>query len=61
MDGNSDGVVPATDGKGYASKFTAARSHRIVDAGHNVPQEAPQAFANAVWELAAAHWAGASR
>jgi pimeloyl-ACP methyl ester carboxylesterase len=61
MDGNSDGVVPATDGKGQASKFTGARSHRVVDAGHNVPQEAPQAFADAVWELAAAHREGASR
>jgi pimeloyl-ACP methyl ester carboxylesterase len=54
MDGDSDGVVPATDGKAYASKFTGTRSHRIVNAGHNVPQEAPRAFADAVWELAAA-------
>jgi pimeloyl-ACP methyl ester carboxylesterase len=61
MDGSSDGVVPATDGKAHASMFIGARSHRIVDAGHNVPQEAPQAFADAVWELAAAHRTGASR
>ena len=54
MDGDSDGVVPATDGKAYASKFTGPRSHRIVNAGHNVPQEAPQAFADAVLELALA-------
>ncbi|CAN7354162.1 alpha/beta hydrolase [Variovorax sp. LjRoot84] len=54
MDGDSDGVVPATDGKAYASKFTGPRSHRIVNAGHNVPQEAPQAFADAVWTLASA-------
>ena len=54
MDGDSDGVVPATDGKAYASKFTGWRAHRIVNAGHNVPQEAPQAFADAVWELASA-------
>lgn len=54
MDGDSDGVVPATDGRGYASKFTAAHSHRVVKAGHNVPQEAPREFADAVWELAAA-------
>jgi pimeloyl-ACP methyl ester carboxylesterase len=54
MDGDADGVVPATDGKAYASKFTGPRSHRIVNAGHNVPQEAPRAFADAVWELASA-------
>jgi len=54
MDGDSDGVVPATDGKAYASKFTGPRSHRIVSAGHNVPQEAPQAFADAVLALARA-------
>lgn len=54
LDGDSDGVVPATDGKAYAAKFTGPRSHRILNAGHNVPQEAPQAFADAVWELAAA-------
>jgi len=52
LDGDSDGVVPATDGKAYASKFTGPRSHRIVKAGHNVPQEAPQAFAEAVLALA---------
>jgi pimeloyl-ACP methyl ester carboxylesterase len=52
MDGDSDGVVPATDGKAYAAKFSGPRSHQIVKAGHNVPQEAPQAFADAVWSLA---------
>jgi pimeloyl-ACP methyl ester carboxylesterase len=46
--------VPATDGKAYASKFTGPRTHLIVNAGHNVPQEAPQAFADAVWKLASA-------
>lgn len=54
MDGDSDGVVPATDGKAYASKFTGPRTHLIVNAGHNVPQEAPQAFSDAVWKLASA-------
>ena len=52
MDGDSDGVVPATDGKAYAAKFTGPREHLVVTAGHNVPQEAPQAFADAVWKLA---------
>jgi pimeloyl-ACP methyl ester carboxylesterase len=52
LDGDSDGVAPATDGKAYAAKFTGKRTHRIVKgAGHNLPQEAPQAFADAVIEV----------
>ncbi len=34
MDGDSDGVVPATDGKAYAAKFTGPRTHLVVSAGH---------------------------
>ena len=53
LDGDSDGVAPATDGKAYASMFTGKRTHRIVKgAGHNLPQEAPQAFADAVIDVA---------
>jgi pimeloyl-ACP methyl ester carboxylesterase len=52
LDGDADGVLPAGDGSASASKFTARRVHRIVaGAGHNVPQEAPEAFAAAVMEL----------
>lgn len=52
MDGDSDGVVPATDGKAYASKFSGPRAHRIIKgAGHNLPQEAPQEFSAAVMTL----------
>jgi len=52
LDGDSDGVLPAGDGRASAAKFTARRIHRIVPgAGHNVPQEAPEAFAAAVMEL----------
>ena len=52
MDGGADGVVPATDGKSSALKFTGSRQHRIIaNAGHNLPQEKPVAFAEAVWEL----------
>ena len=55
MDGKADGVVPATDGKSSASKFSGSRSHRVVEgAGHNLPEEAPREFADAVWELASA-------
>jgi pimeloyl-ACP methyl ester carboxylesterase len=54
LDGDADGVVPATDGQAQAAKFST-RSHRIITGvGHNLPQEAPQAFAEAVGELAGA-------
>jgi pimeloyl-ACP methyl ester carboxylesterase len=53
LDGDADGVAPASDGASYASKFSGKRTHRIVKgAGHNLPQEAPQAFADAVMEVA---------
>jgi pimeloyl-ACP methyl ester carboxylesterase len=52
LDGAGDGVAPATDGTASASKFTGGRVHRVVPrAGHNLPQEAPEAFAAAVMEL----------
>jgi len=52
LDGDKDGVLPAGDGSASASKFTGRRIHRVVPgAGHNVPQEAPEAFAAAVMEL----------
>jgi pimeloyl-ACP methyl ester carboxylesterase len=53
LDGASDGVVAATDGTSSAAKFPAGRDHRVLPhIGHNPPQEAPAAFAAAVWELA---------
>jgi pimeloyl-ACP methyl ester carboxylesterase len=52
MDGDADGVIPATDGKASATKFAARRAHRVIsNAGHNLPQEEPEAFAAAVMEL----------
>jgi pimeloyl-ACP methyl ester carboxylesterase len=49
LDGDADGVLPASDGRASASKFTGRRIHHIVpDTGHNVPQEAPEAFVAAV-------------
>jgi len=52
LDGDKDGVLPASDGRASASKFTGHRIHRVVQgAGHNVPQEAPTAFAAAVMQL----------
>ncbi|SFQ26967.1 Pimeloyl-ACP methyl ester carboxylesterase [Variovorax sp. 770b2] len=59
LDGKADGVVPATDGKATAAKFTGPRSHRVVEgAGHNLPEEAPKEFAEATWELLSARRAG---
>jgi pimeloyl-ACP methyl ester carboxylesterase len=52
LDGDGDGVAPATDGTRSAAKFTDRRSHRVIPrAGHNLPQEEPEAFADAVMEL----------
>jgi len=40
------------DGTSYAKKFSGKYSHRILEGiGHNVPQEAPQAFTEAVVEV----------
>jgi pimeloyl-ACP methyl ester carboxylesterase len=45
----SDFDGAAADGAGYATKFTRKYQHRLFrDIGHNVPQEAPQAFAQAI-------------
>lgn len=54
LDGNADGVIVATDGRAQASRFTGSRTHRVIaNAGHNLPQEEPEAFADAVMELIA--------
>lgn len=52
LDGADDGVIAPNDGAASASKFSARRAHRVIPhAGHNLPQEAPEAFAAAVMEL----------
>ncbi len=54
FDGIDDGVRPPADAGQHAALFTGPRSHRIVPgAGHNLPQEKPQLFADAVMELVA--------
>ncbi|MEL4317479.1 alpha/beta hydrolase [Leifsonia sp. YIM 134122] len=51
LDGGADGNFPATDGRGYAQHLTGTHRHRIVEgAGHNLPQEKPEAFADAILE-----------
>ena len=52
LDGDADGVAPATDGAASAAKFAGRRTHRVIPrAGHHLPQEEPEAFAAAVMEL----------
>jgi hypothetical protein len=49
----ADGNFPATDGTAYARRFVGHhKHHQVPDAGHNLPQEAPAAFADAVLEVA---------
>ncbi|MEO5743145.1 MAG: alpha/beta hydrolase [Terracoccus sp.] len=51
LDGEADGNFPATDGSSAAARFTGPRTHHTVPAaGHNLPAEAPAAFAAAVLE-----------
>jgi pimeloyl-ACP methyl ester carboxylesterase len=49
LDGAADGVFPAGDGSDDAPQFTGWREHRVLPTvGHNLPQEAPVGFADAV-------------
>jgi pimeloyl-ACP methyl ester carboxylesterase len=53
FDGADDGVRGPADSSAHAHQFSGRRSHRIVPGvGHNLPQEAPRPFADAVLELA---------
>ncbi len=59
LDGTADGNFPAGDGTASTHHFTGSRAHRqIRDAGHNLPQEAPDAFTTAVLEVQNLHIAG---
>ncbi len=52
FDGADDGVRPPADAALHANCFSGPRSHRIVPgAGHNLPQEMPRLFADAVLEV----------
>ncbi|MGW3313257.1 alpha/beta fold hydrolase [Streptomyces sp. NPDC001073] len=54
LDGTADGNFPATDGASTAHHFTGPRLHlQVADAGHNLPQERPEAFAAAVRDVRA--------
>ncbi|MDX3070870.1 alpha/beta hydrolase [Streptomyces sp. MI02-7b] len=52
LDGAVDPFTPPGDGSSYRAKFTGPYAHRTLDGiGHNVPQEAPAAFAQAVRDV----------
>ncbi|MBI2772624.1 MAG: alpha/beta hydrolase [Burkholderiales bacterium] len=54
FDGIDDGVRPPADASAHAHRFSGPRSHRLVPGvGHNMPQEVPRVFADAVLELVA--------
>ena len=49
----SDFDGPAANGAPYAKLYSGKYSHRILEGiGHNVPQEAPEAFSKAVVDVA---------
>ena len=52
LEGDSNGA-PHPDPSAYAQKFSSRYSHRTITGGigHNLPQEAPEAFAEAVIEV----------
>jgi pimeloyl-ACP methyl ester carboxylesterase len=52
LEGDANGA-PHADPIAYAKKFTGKYAHRTIEGGvgHNLPQEAPQAFADAVIEV----------
>ena len=52
MEGDTNGA-PHPPAKAYASKFTGKYEYRLIKGGigHNLPQEAPQAFAQAVIDV----------
>jgi pimeloyl-ACP methyl ester carboxylesterase len=55
LEGDANGA-PHPDPSAYADKFTGKYSHRTTEGGigHNLPQEAPEAFAEAVLDVGGA-------
>jgi pimeloyl-ACP methyl ester carboxylesterase len=53
MEGDANGA-PHPEPSAYAKKFSGKYEHRLITGGigHNLPQEAPQAFAEAVVDIA---------
>jgi len=53
LEGDANGA-PHLDPRSYAKKFSGKYEHRTINGGvgHNLPQEAPQAFAEAIVDVA---------
>jgi len=52
LDPGADPLTPAGDGASYRAKFTGPYAHRTLPGiGHDLPQEAPEAFAQAVLDV----------
>ncbi|WP_118180505.1 alpha/beta fold hydrolase [Paraburkholderia phosphatilytica] len=52
LEGDADGVSPPGGRQANAQRFTGRHQNRVVpNAGHNLPQEAPAAFADAVLDV----------
>jgi pimeloyl-ACP methyl ester carboxylesterase len=52
LEGDANGA-PHADGDAYRTKFTGKYAHRVISGGvgHNLPQAAPQAFAQAIIDV----------
>ncbi len=52
LEGDANGA-PHPEASAYASKFSGRYAHRVITGGvgHNLPQEAPQAFAQAIVDV----------
>ena len=51
LDGEHDAVTPARPRETHEQHFPALVDYRLVNAGHDLPQEAPEEFAQAVLDL----------
>ncbi|HYB48005.1 MAG TPA: hypothetical protein VED20_11700, partial [Streptosporangiaceae bacterium] len=52
LEGDANGA-PHLDASVYARKFSGMYEHRVIEGGvgHNLPQEAPRAFAQAIVDV----------
>ncbi|MEO5890950.1 MAG: alpha/beta hydrolase [Ferruginibacter sp.] len=50
LDGSTDPLKPGGTAS-HASQFAGPHKHLVINAGHNIPQEVPRAFADAVMKV----------
>jgi pimeloyl-ACP methyl ester carboxylesterase len=58
LEGDANGA-PHPEASAYAGKFAGRYEHRLITGGvgHNLPQEAPLDFAQAIIDVGASSWA----